>query len=243
MSKSKSLTKRPSKPKTAIAEILKRFGKAMPDARCELYYETPFQLLVSVVLSAQTTDKMVNRCMEPLYERGFDLDTVEELGEQGLLANIRSIGLAPTKAKNIVKLTGILKREHHGRVPNDREALEALPGVGRKTANVILGEIFHAPTLAVDTHVFRVSHRLGLSTAKNPLAVEQDLLKLIAPKFLPRAHHWFILHGRYTCKAAKPLCAACIVQDLCPAFKGFQSAAAPATSGSKPAARKRLKSG
>lgn len=230
MSKSKSLTKRPPKP--PIAAILQRFALAMPDARCELYYETPFQLLVAVVLSAQTTDKMVNKCMEPLYKAGFDLDMVAVLGEQGLLAKIRSIGLAPTKAKNIVKLTAMLQSLHAGQVPHDRAALEALPGVGRKTANVVLGEIFHAPTMAVDTHVFRVSHRLGLSKAANPLVVEQDLLKVIDVAYLPRAHHWFILHGRYTCKALKPLCDQCVLQDIC-----------PTNNGSKPAARKRLKSG
>jgi endonuclease-3 len=188
----------------------------MPEARCELYYETPFQLLVSVVLSAQTTDKMVNKCMEPLYRAGFDLSTVETLGEAGLLAKIRSIGLAPTKAKNVVKLTAMLRAKHGGQVPRTRDALEELPGVGRKTANVVLGEVFGEPTLAVDTHVFRVSHRLGLTNAKTPFDCEQDLLAVIDPKFLPRAHHWLILHGRYTCKAQRPLCGDCILNDLCP---------------------------
>ncbi len=204
---------------SSIVTILDRLQNAMPDARCELTYETPFQLLVSVVLSAQTTDKMVNRVMEPLYQQGFTVDTVLAMGQAGFLDRIRSIGLAPTKAKNVLALSAILKERYAGEIPNTREELEALPGVGRKTANVILGEIFRAPTLAVDTHVFRVSQRLGLQSEKNPEKAEQALLQLIDPSYLPAAHHWFILHGRYTCKAIKPLCEGCLLADICPSAR------------------------
>lgn len=192
-----------------------RLGDANPDANCELYYENPYQLLVSVVLSAQTTDKMVNRCMEPLYRKGFDIDQVLSWGPEGLLQRIRSIGLAPTKSKNIVRLSIMLREKHHDEVPNDREQLEALPGVGRKTANVILGEIFGHPTLAVDTHVYRVGSRLGLHREASPEKAELELLKVIDPACLPQGHHWLILHGRYTCRAQKPLCEQCMLTDLC----------------------------
>jgi endonuclease-3 len=196
--------------------ILERFQKSMPEARCELYYETPYQLLVSVVLSAQTTDKMVNKVMEPLYRQGFTVETALTMGVEGFLQQIRSIGLAPTKAKNVIKLSGILREKYSSQIPQTRADLEALPGVGRKTANVILGEIFRAPTLAVDTHVFRVSQRLGLQNEKTPDKAEQELLLLIDESYLPAAHHWFILHGRYTCKAVKPQCESCLLADICP---------------------------
>ncbi len=199
--------------------ILDRLQEAMPDARCELTYQTPYQLLVSVVLSAQTTDKMVNRVMEPLYEQGFTPDTVLKLGAEGFLEKIRSIGLAPTKAKNVYKLSQIIQDRYQGEIPRTREQLEDLPGVGRKTANVILGEIFREPTLAVDTHVFRVGQRLGLHDEKTPEKAELELLQLIDRSYLPAAHHWLILHGRYTCKAIKPLCDQCLLSDLCPSVK------------------------
>lgn len=201
-----------------VATLMKRFEQANPDPKCELHHHTPFQLLVSVVLSAQTTDKMVNQVMQPLYDRseGFTPDTVLGLGEAGFLALIRKIGLAPTKAKNVVRLAAIVVEKHGGEIPRTREDLEELPGVGRKTASVILAEIYGEPTMAVDTHVLRVGRRLGLHQEDKPEKAEQALLKTIDKKWLPRAHHWLILHGRYVCKAAKPACAACPMQDLCP---------------------------
>lgn len=204
------------KRKALLANVLSRWHEQNPNPRCELYYETPYQLLVSVVLSAQATDKTVNRCMEPLYRAGFSIDTMLEWGEAGLLERIRSIGLAPTKAKNVHRLTHILKCQHEGQVPSLREELEALPGVGRKTANVVLGELFRHPTLAVDTHVFRVGQRLGLHQEKNVEKAEQVLLKLISSSALPKGHHWFVLHGRYICKALAPHCGTCLLKDICP---------------------------
>lgn len=214
----RSLPPRPTtkaKRRALAAEAVRRWAEIEPDPKCELYYETPYQLLISVVLSAQATDRMVNRCMEPLYRAGLSPQTVLDLGEAGLLAKIRTIGLAPTKAKNILALTGILVDRFAGHVPHQREELEALPGVGRKTANVILGEIFREPTLAVDTHVFRVGQRLGLHNALTPAKAEAQLLDCFAKTDLPAAHHWMILHGRYTCTAKNPKCDGCVVRDLC----------------------------
>lgn len=200
-----------------IAEqVLERLAAKNPNPHCELTYKTPFQLLVSVVLSAQTTDKSVNRCMEPLYAKEFTPATVIKMGKDGLLAKIRTIGLAPTKAKNVYKLSSIILEKFHGEIPRHREELESLPGVGRKTANVILGEIYRESVLAVDTHVFRVGARLGLHRESTPEKAELELLKVIPPRLLPDGHHWFILHGRYTCKAMTPDCENCVVRDLCP---------------------------
>lgn len=202
---------------TQAEEIIRRLKHQNPNPRCELYYLTPFQLLVSVVLSAQTTDKMVNRCMQPVYDQGtFTPEYVHQLGADGLLNIIKRIGLAPTKSKRVAELAKLLLERHAGEVPDSRDALESLPGVGRKTASVILGELFRQPTIAVDTHVFRVSTRLGLQTEKTPEKCETVLLATIDKKHLPAAHHWFILHGRYTCKAIKPDCANCILADICP---------------------------
>lgn len=206
-----------------VAQIYERLNAKMPDAHCELTYNTPFQLLVSVVLSAQATDKMVNKVMEPLYAEGFTPETVVGWGEAGLLARIRQIGLAPTKAKNVHKLSHIVIDSHGGEIPDSREELEALPGVGRKTANVILGEIFGQPTLAVDTHVYRVGYRLALHREDNPPKAELALLKVIDEAFLPKLHHLFIFQGRYTCKAQKPLCGECTVADLCPSLPASSS--------------------
>ncbi|MBI2603458.1 MAG: endonuclease III [Deltaproteobacteria bacterium] len=200
----------------SLQMILQRFAKHNPKPHCELYYKTPYQLLVSVVLSAQTTDKMVNRCMKPLYDEGFSTETVLQWGELGLLKHIRSIGLANSKARYIYKLTNILVDTFQGQVPHDRSALETLPGVGRKTASVVLGELFEQPTLAVDTHVFRVSRRLGWHKEKTPTAAEKALLPILPESYLPRAHHWLVLHGRYICKAQKPKCRECFLNDLCP---------------------------
>jgi endonuclease-3 len=199
-----------------LAQAVARWQIALPDPRCELYYESPFQLLVAVVLSAQTTDVMVNRCVKPLFQAGFTPELVVRWGAERLLTHIKPIGLAPTKARNVVALSQRLLADFAGEVPRRREDLESLPGVGRKTANVILGEIFGEPTLAVDTHVFRVTARLALHREKTPEKAEQALLKLIAPSYLPKLHHQLIHHGRYTCKAQKPLCETCCLREICP---------------------------
>ncbi len=196
-----------------------RFEANNPNPRCELYYTTDFQLLLSVMLSAQTTDKAVNAAVRDAYDHGLGPEQVVALGADGMLKLIRRIGLAPTKARRAVALATEIIEKHNGRVPNNRDALEALPGVGRKTANVILAELFGEPTLAVDTHVFRVTRRLGLHNEKTPEACEQRLMAQIDRKFLPRAHHWFILLGRYTCKALKPACDRCYLADICPSSK------------------------
>jgi endonuclease III len=202
--------------KRKVVTIISRLGKKWPDPRCELYYKTDFQLLVSVVLSAQTTDKMVNECMKPVYDEGFTPEIALSWGEAEFLQKIRRVGLAPTKAKNVMRLSEIILKQYKGHVPDSREALEALPGVGRKTANVVLGEVFGHPTLAVDTHVYRVTQRLGLQNENNPLAAELKLLEIIDPKYLPKAHHLFIMLGRYVCKARKPECENCNLNDICP---------------------------
>lgn len=203
-----------------IAEkVILKLKEINPEPECELFHKTEFQLLVSVVLSAQTTDKMVNRVMEPLYKKGFTPQTVVKWGPEKLLEKIRTIGLAPTKAKNVHRLSQILIEDFAGDVPQTHEELESLPGVGRKTANVIMGELFNYPTLAVDTHVYRVTMRLGLHTENNADKCEEQLLKVVDKKYLPAAHHWFILLGRYTCKAMKPNCAECTITDICPSFK------------------------
>ena len=202
--------------KARVEEILTRLRALRPNPRCELYFETPYQLLVSVALSAQATDKSVNAAMEPLYKAGLTVDSVLAMGEAGFLEKIRRIGLAPTKAKNVLKLTAILKEKFGSEIPRSRVDLEALPGVGRKTANVILGEIFREPTLAVDTHVFRVTRRMGLHNESTPEKSEHILLSLIEPHWLPDAHHWFILHGRYLCTARSPQCDQCPLADICP---------------------------
>lgn len=207
-----------SKRKARVVQVLERLREKNPTPRCELYFHTPFQLLVSVVLSAQTTDKSVNKCMEPLYDRpgGFDPEQVVAMGADALLTKIRTIGLAPTKSKNVVKLAAILIEKYGGQVPRSREELEALPGVGKKTASVVLAEVYGDPTLAVDTHVFRVTARLGLHNETTPDRCEGVLLDLIPKEFLPAAHHWFILLGRYTCVARGPHCESCAVAEFCP---------------------------
>jgi endonuclease-3 len=208
-----------SQKKQLLEDVIKRLRAACPDPKTELIFHTPYQLLVSVVLSAQTTDKMVNRCMQPLYDdqkQAFTPELVTSWGEKKLLGFIKSIGLAPTKAKNITRLSQLLLEHHQGEVPLSRGDLEALPGVGRKTANVVLAELTGAPTLGVDTHVLRVTRRLGLHHETLAASAERELLKIIPKNYLPKAHHWFILHGRYTCKAQKPLCETCVLNDICP---------------------------
>ena len=187
----------------------------MPDPRGELDYVNPFTLLVAVVLSAQATDVGVNKATARLFAIADTPRKMLALGEEGLKEHIKTIGLYNSKAKNVIELSRLLLQRHGGEVPRDREALEALPGVGRKTANVVLNIAFGEPTIAVDTHVFRVANRTGLASGATPLEVEQKLLKATPPRYARQAHHWLILHGRYTCKARRPDCPICPVKDLC----------------------------
>jgi endonuclease-3 len=198
-------------------EIFRRFQAANPSPTTELEYGSPFELLVAVVLSAQATDKSVNLATRKLFPA--TPEKIVKLGVAGLEDYIKSIGLFRTKAKNVVALSEILIRDHSGKVPWDREALESLPGVGRKTANVVLNTAFGQPTVAVDTHIFRVANRTGLAPGKDVLSVEEKLLKFTPPEYLQKAHHWLILHGRYVCLARKPGCPECVIRDLCE-FKG-----------------------
>jgi endonuclease-3 len=199
-----------------IAEIFVRFEAQEGDPRTELDYESPFTLVVAVALSAQATDVSVNKATAKLFQVADTPQKMLALGEEGLKPFISSIGLYNTKAKNVIALSRILIDAYGGEVPLEREKLQALPGVGRKTASVVLNELRIEPAIAVDTHVFRVSHRLGLSTGKTPDKVEQDLLAIVPEPYLTRAHHWLILHGRYTCVARRPKCEDCVVADLCP---------------------------
>ncbi len=196
-------------------EIFARLSAANPEPVTELHYRTPYQLLVAVILSAQATDKGVNRATGPLFHDAPTPRAIAALGEEGLATYIQTIGLYRNKAKNVIGMTRLLLERHAGDVPHDREALEALPGVGRKTANIVLNILFGEPTIAVDTHVFRVANRTGLGPGKDVGEVEQALLKAVPAEYLRHAHHWLILHGRYVCKAKKPDCPACIIRDLC----------------------------
>ena len=196
-------------------EMFERFRAANPSPKTELEYTTPFELLIAVLLSAQATDVGVNKATRKLYPVANTPAKILELGEEELKSYIQTIGLYKTKAKNVIATCRILLEQHGGEVPHDRESLEALPGVGRKTANVVMNTAFGEPTMAVDTHIFRVSNRTGLAPGKNVDIVEQKLLRFVPKEFLQDAHHWLILHGRYTCKARKPECWNCIQQDLC----------------------------
>ncbi|MEQ6342200.1 MAG: endonuclease III [Gammaproteobacteria bacterium] len=196
-------------------EIFTRLKAANPHPTTELNYTTPFELLIAVILSAQATDKGVNKATEKLFTVANTPQAILELGEPNLKKYIQTIGLFNSKAHNIIKTCAILVEKHGGQVPAEREELEALPGVGRKTANVILNTAFGQPTIAVDTHIFRVANRIGLAHGKTVLAVEKELLKAVPDEFKHDAHHWLILHGRYTCIARKPRCASCIIYDLC----------------------------
>jgi len=198
-----------------IAEMFRRFEKADPAPEGELDYVNPYTLLVAVVLSAQATDSGVNRATGPLFKVADTPQKMVELGETELTSYIRTIGLYRMKAKNVIGLSKILIEKHGGEVPADRSALEALPGVGRKTANVVLNIAFGEPTIAVDTHLFRVGNRTGLAPGKTPLEVELKLEKAVPPEYKRHAHHWLILHGRYVCKARKPECPRCLIADLC----------------------------
>jgi len=197
------------------AEIFKRLRRANPAPTTELKYQTPFELLVSVILSAQATDKSVNKATAGLFSVANTPEKILGLGLRGLKCHIKTIGLYNTKAANILKTCRLLLERHGGEVPATREALQALPGVGRKTANVVLNTAFGQPTIAVDTHIFRVANRTGLAPGKNVLAVEHKLLDTVPPRYRRHAHHWLILHGRYTCIARAPRCGACVIYDLC----------------------------
>ncbi len=201
--------------KKKVNEIFKRLQAHNPKPTTELKYKTPFELLISVILSAQATDVGVNKATEKLYAVANTAEKILKLGLRGLKRHIKTIGLYNTKAKNIMLTCRQLIDLHGGKVPADRAALEALPGVGRKTANVILNTAFGEPTIAVDTHIFRVANRIGLAPGKNVREVEDHLLRVVPPEFLHDAHHWLILHGRYTCVARKPRCPACVIADLC----------------------------
>ena len=198
-----------------ITEAFRRLRAAMPEPETELEHLNPFTLLVAVVLSAQATDAGVNKATPALFALADTPEQMAELGEAKVRDLIKTIGLYRTKAKNVIGLSQRLVAEHGGQVPNTREALEALPGVGRKTANVVLNVAFGEPTIAVDTHIFRVGNRTGLAVGKNPFEVEQKLLAVVPDEFKRHAHHWLILHGRYTCVARRPLCEKCVIADLC----------------------------
>ncbi len=200
-------------------EIFERLRAANPQPKTELVYRTPFELLVSVVLSAQATDKSVNAATANLYALANTPEQISSMGEEKLASYIKTIGLYRTKAKNVVRLSRLLLEKFKGEIPRHREDLESLPGVGRKTANVVLNTAFGQPTVAVDTHIFRVANRTGLAPGKDPLEVEHKLLKFTPPEFLMNAHHWLILHGRYVCVARKPKCPQCLIRDLCE-FRG-----------------------
>ena len=205
--------------KAAIEAFYSRLAESNPAPTTELHYSSPFQLLIAVILSAQATDVGVNKATARLFPLAPTPETMAALGEEGLTEYIKTIGLYRTKAKNVIATCRILLAEHGGQVPTERAALEALPGVGRKTANVVLNTAFGQPTIAVDTHIFRLGNRTGLAPGKTVLEVEQKLLRVTPEQYKKDAHHWLILHGRYTCKARKPECGRCVVADLC-TFKG-----------------------
>ena len=196
-------------------EFFRRLQEINPHPKSDLQYRSAFELLVAVILSAQATDKSVNIATKKLFAVANSPETIVALGEDALIEYIRTIGLFRTKAKNVLAMCRLLIEKHGSEVPDSREALEALPGVGRKTANVVLNVAFGQPTMAVDTHIFRISNRMGLAPGKDVVAVEEKLMKVVPKEFIDLAHHWLILHGRYTCIARKPKCGACPVYDLC----------------------------
>lgn len=201
--------------KSIIKKIFERFQNQNPNPTTELQFHSAFELLIAVILSAQATDVSVNKATKTLFTVANTAQKMLDLGLDNLKKYIKTIGLFNTKAENIIKTCNILVNQYSGEVPATREALESLPGVGRKTANVVLNTAFHQPTIAVDTHIFRVANRTGIAKGKTPLEVEQNLEKVIAPEFILNAHHWLILHGRYTCTARNPHCSTCIIRDLC----------------------------
>ncbi|MDP1630106.1 MAG: endonuclease III [Caulobacter sp.] len=209
------------KEKARVAALFERFQTLSDDPRTELHFHDPFTLVVAVALSAQATDVQVNKATTKLFAVADTPEKMLALGEAGLTGYINSIGLFRNKARNVIALSRLILEKHGGRTPTRREDLEALPGVGRKTASVVLNELGIEPAIAVDTHVFRVAHRLKLSDGKTPDKVEQDLMAIVPAEALTRAHHWLILHGRYTCTARKPKCGDCQVRDLCPSRELF----------------------
>jgi len=202
--------------KARVEELFRRFRATIEEPKTELVFQDPFTLVVAVALSAQATDKQVNKATEKLFAAAPTPRQMLELGEEGLIPFIASIGLFRTKAKNVIRLSGIIEQQYGGQVPLNREALQSLPGVGRKTASVVLNELGIEPAIAVDTHVFRVAHRLKLAFGKTPDHVEAELMAVVPEPYLTRAHHWLILHGRYTCVARRPKCEICPVRELCP---------------------------
>lgn len=225
--------------KAAVADLYGRLAAADEAPQTELNYRDPYTLLVAVVLSAQATDVSVNKATGPLFEVADTPGKMIALGEERLGTYIKTIGLWRNKAKNVIALSERLIADHGGAVPRDRATLETLPGVGRKTANVVVNAAFGEPTIAVDTHVFRVANRTGLAAGKTPLEVEEQLVKGAPPQFLQHAHHWLILHGRYTCVARKPKCSACVVRDLCLFTEKTADASGDAPRAAKAAPRKR----
>jgi len=201
--------------KKEIETFFARLKAKDPDPKTELVYRNPYTLLVAVVLSAQATDKGVNKATAELFKIADTPQKTTALGEAGLTQHIKTIGLYRNKAKNVIALSKLLIEQHGGNIPHDRDALEALPGVGRKTANVVLNVAFGEPTIAVDTHIFRVANRTGIAPGKNPREVEDGLERVVPSEYKLHAHHWLILHGRYTCIARKPICPVCVVRDLC----------------------------
>jgi len=198
-----------------IDKVFESLSKREPDPRTELNFQDPYTLLVAVALSAQATDVSVNKATGPLFQRANTPEKMVALGVEGVKSYIKTIGLFNTKAENVIKLSRMLIDKHNSIVPEDRAALEALPGVGRKTANVVLNEAFGHPTIAVDTHIFRVGNRTGMAPGKTPDAVEKELLRRVPKRFQKGAHHWLILHGRYVCKARKPECSNCAISEYC----------------------------
>ena len=211
-----------------VDEVFTRLARGMPEPKTELNWTTPFELVAAVALSAQATDVGVNKATEKLFAAANTPAAILALGEAGVVPYIASIGLYRNKARNLVAMSRILVEQHGGEVPPTRAELQALPGVGRKTASVVLNELEIEPAIAVDTHVFRVSHRLGLANAKTPDKVEDQLHRVVPAEWLPKAHHWLILHGRYVCTARKPNCAGCVLNDICPARAGIEAEAARA---------------
>ena len=222
--KSKTGARISPKERERIQAIFDRFASASDHPKTELVYNSPFTLVVAVALSAQATDKSVNKATQALFEAADTPAAMAALGEEGLVPFIKTIGLYRTKAKNVIALSRLLLEQHGGEVPLRREALQALPGVGRKTASVVLNELGVEPAIAVDTHVFRVAHRLGLAKGKTPDQVEAELMAKVPTPYLTRAHHWLILHGRYVCVARRPKCETCVVSDLCPSRELFMGA-------------------
>jgi endonuclease-3 len=220
-----------------VEMIFERLAGVMPEPKTELRFQDPYTLVVAVALSAQATDVSVNKATEKLFAVAHTPAQMLALGEAGLIPFIQSIGLYRTKARNVIRAAEILQSQYGGQVPLERAALQSLPGVGRKTASVVLNELGVEAAIAVDTHVFRVADRLGLANASTPDKVEAQLMRVVPDVYLPKAHHWLILHGRYTCKAQRPLCESCVIADLCPSRR-YYAAGTPGPKTQRSAARR-----